>query len=866
MSKRPALLVRHGEALLCGAFLLGLLTGGCSDPAGNQPPTFFTIHHQVFEVGVAHNPVVVVATDKDGDPLSYSMKVTLFVDVAAKTEHFHWRKPGDRLPAMMSFTSDPGQGVLTWAPLASQVGTHEITFIVSDGRATDQEKITVQVTAGSDGGGAPAFLTPSSYVLQLVQSDSITATVAVKDEDSVRVDLSLVNKPEGMTFKIVSEDGKRGEFSWRPTQAQIGAKTIYGFHAVAVDDGGLRTEQLIRIVIRIKDGGGPPPECEGMGEIPHIEHTPLRDQFGRASYPLNARVTDDGSIERVFAAFTTTNPQDLHSFQGTELHPAAAGSSEYVGALPNLTAPDGEDVTYYYYLCAVDDDDPNGEKCDHFWCIPEEAVFTFVAHAQGGQEGCADDAREPNDTRQSAVAVDPGSLPDLWLCPDDEDWFSVQARAGTVLSASILFSTAQGDLALELHAPDGSLLVASATGSDLEEVSMVVPADGVYLLRVLGTFPPGSDGNGYALSLELRGGGGGCAPDAGEPNEDQEQATPLQPGSSGPYTICDGDIDVYRFAVRAGDEIEVQVRFTHRDGDLEALLLDERGATLASGSSADNDEEMQARAATDATWSLAVWGWHGAVNSYHLELGISGGGSCVDWQQEPNDSRDQATLLEGELRGAICNSAAVDDVDYYRLQLPAFTGLRLQARFAQQVGDLDMLLLDDQDRLLHWGDSTSDDELIEFPGLRSAATLLVEVYGYEGAENEYSLRAETIAFPQQCLPDQAEPNGDAVHAALLRVGAEPLELPGFSLCADEQDWYAIDVAEGKTLLAGIDFTPERGILDVTLLRRETVIDRDDGDRGSKTLLGEQLAQGRYLLQVAGRAGLSNLYTLQVMVE
>lgn len=845
--------------------LLGalLLTGssGC-DGGGNHPPVFVTIPQQTYEVGVAHNPLIISASDADGDPLTYTMRVTLFAGTDEQ-EGYSWKKPGDRLPAAMGFVTDPDKATLTWDPLASQVGVHEIVFTVSDGKATDQEKITVTVLAG-EGGGRPEFLTPASYVLQLVQTDTITALVAVKDDDSSRVTLSVEGAPQGLAFKVVSEDGKRAEFSWTPTHEQIAAKAIYSFRVVAVDDGGNRAEQQIRIVIRLKDGGGPRPECPG--EPPTIQHTPLRDQYGRTSYPLVAQIRDDGRIARAFAMFVTGEATDLRDFQGAELRPVPGEPGAYEGELPNLTAAGGDDLTYHYYICAVDDDDAHGDECDHFWCVPEENVYTFVAHAQGSQQGCADDAREPNDHAGQAVAVHAGTLPDLWLCPEDEDWFAVNARAGATLTASILFLTALGDLALELQDADGNVLARSATDSDEESVTLQVPEDGGYLLRVTGEMSPEGDGNGYSLTVALSGGGGSCTADPGEPNEDEAQATPLPRGSSGPYSICPGDIDMYRFDVQAGEAVEVTVRFTHADGDLDALLLDASGATLATSASADDDELLRTRTAAAGTLYLAVFGWQDASNGYELELSVGNGGDCPDFQQEPNETPDQATVLQGATQAAICNGGGGDDVDVYRIELPPFTGLRVRASFSQAEGDLDMMLLDAGEGILGAAWSADDDEEISFPGLTEAGPVYVRIYGYQHAEAAYTLSAELVPFARQCLPDQAEPNEEPGQAGELFPGEGWLSLSGLSLCGTEEDWFAVQLPAAASLTAAIDFPVERGALDLSLQRGETVLDSDHGYSGYKTVGASDLEAGRYLLRVISKGGAANLYTLQVMVQ
>jgi len=837
------------------------------DEQGNHAPAFETIYHQVFRVGESGNRVIVTATDKDGDALAYSLRGKLW-PATDNEQAFTWSAEGDTLPAGMTFSPEPTKAVFTWDPLASQVGSHEVTFIVEDAYARDEEKITVEVRPSEEGGGgAPQFVTPSSYVLQLVQTQTIEAVIAVRDDDSSRVDLSLQGQPDGLDFKVLGGDGKRAQFSWTPTEQQVGDQSIYGFLAVAVDPEGNRTEQRVRIVIRLKDGGGPRPDCPG--EVPSVEHQPMRNQFGPDDYVVTAGVADEGTISRVFAAYTVNDPQDLQSFQAAEFElvdPAEAGGHNYWGVLPNHTQPGGEPVTYYYYVCALDDDDPEGEDCDHFWCVPEEAIFTFVAYPDEGEGDCADDAREPNNSQPQAHPLEPGTVPDLWLCPGDEDWFGVTASAGSTIEASILFSTALGDLALEVLDPQGASLERAATSSDREQISVTAPSDGLHLLRVTGEFPADSEGNGYALSLRLEA-GGDCVPDGAEPNNDRGAAADVAAGESGPYTICAGDEDFYALQVEPGSEIVAEVQFEHRLGDLDARMLGADGTVLASAATEADVETLRHVHGEGGVVYLQVLGVDATNTSYTLQVTVQGVGDCPDLAQEPNDTFEQATWIEADtLQGAICPTGPTADVDVYRLWLPAFTGVGISAAFAHAAGDLDLLLMDASEGLLAVADSSDDNEELHFPGLPEESTAYLVVEGYRGAENTYTLQVEQAPVDQRCRPDRAEPNDTAEDAPRVRHEEGSAELPGLSLCDNEEDWYMVEVGPGGSLLAGIDFVHAQGDLTLALLEGETVLDLSETQSDTETVAGDDLQAGTYRLRVTSEDGRPNLYRLDVLAD
>ena len=114
---------------------------------------------------------------------------------------------------------------------------------------------------------------------------------------------------------------------------------------------------------------------------------------------------------------------------------------------------------------------------------------------------CVEDPLEPNGTPPQAPKIQPNQpYAGLALCPGDLDWYKVDLAAGKVVTVSIQFIDAEGDLDLRLYGPgDTSKPLASSNqpGQDGETIEAVVKTTGTHWIRVNGF-------NGAANSYTLK--------------------------------------------------------------------------------------------------------------------------------------------------------------------------------------------------------------------------------------------------------------------------------------------------------------------------------------------------------------------------
>jgi hypothetical protein len=236
---------------------------------------------------------------------------------------------------------------------------------------------------------------------------------------------------------------------------------------------------------------------------------------------------------------------------------------------------------------------------------------------------CVVDRFEDNDSQATARAMTlPVSESGLALCTMDDDYFTLALAAGDEITASVTFSTAEGDIDLRLLDAAGTSQASSTGVTGTESFTFTANAAATYALRVYlygdaGTSP----GAPYSLSVTTR---PVCPADAAEENDTQAVQRPLAgPGLFTNLAACNLDDDYYRVTLAAGQAITVNVDFAHAEGDIDLYLLDAAGTSRATSLSVDDDESLTftPSAAGNYTIRVRLYGDAGARpgNLYTLE-------------------------------------------------------------------------------------------------------------------------------------------------------------------------------------------------------------------------------------------------------
>ncbi|MEZ4475087.1 MAG: MopE-related protein [bacterium] len=237
--------------------------------------------------------------------------------------------------------------------------------------------------------------------------------------------------------------------------------------------------------------------------------------------------------------------------------------------------------------------------------------------------------------------------------------------------------------------------------------------------------------------------------DAARDNGSAETASAVEDGNRrgiqyGDLQICDErDEDWYSVRLAAGDGLEVDVFFSHAEGDIDVALFKESAAggppvpVDTSVGVTDEETVYERRAATAATYFIRVYRFRPGRSAYRMTVNVFQG--CVDDTEsasgEHNDTSAAAKSLPpvGQTR-QICDY----DDDWYTFQIGQRQRVRIDLLFTHADGDIDMeLFRDGQAAAVARAVSVTDDEVIDQqldPG-----TYRVRVYGVGRATNRYSL-------------------------------------------------------------------------------------------------------------------------------
>lgn len=171
---------------------------------------------------------------------------------------------------------------------------------------------------------------------------------------------------------------------------------------------------------------------------------------------------------------------------------AAGGDNERFSALAPATG------TYYLQVYLYADYGPP---------LVDGAAYDLNLTVAAPAVACGADALEPNNTPQQATVVGGvGVWTGLEQCAD-ADWFVLFANAGQTIDVTALFQFADGDIDATLYTSNQVEVGHGGATTDNEQITVVAPSTGTYLLKVYLYADNGgglAGGAAYDLDIEVR--------------------------------------------------------------------------------------------------------------------------------------------------------------------------------------------------------------------------------------------------------------------------------------------------------------------------------------------------------------------------
>jgi hypothetical protein len=652
-----------------GSVLSGLALSGCGSKAD---PALDPISPQTVSVSETLR-VPLTVTNPDG------VAITGFRFEAPDLEDL----PGFSRSAGISGTT--GGGEFRFTPLASHVGTFDITFIMTWSGGEDRQSTVIEVEPAAN--TAPVFLRPGAGgTYDLTRNPCVDFDIEVRDDDSTNVQInSRVDLPQGAT--LYDGGNKTGNFHWCPTPDQVSSSLRYtiAIEAADEDDGHAPTEKDYIVVLR----GTARPDCPG--DAPTISVTAPSDGGSvtyNGGFAVTVNASDDmGLRDAPLLYYTTTEPEDISnpdvtSFSQIAFAPGSSGT--FSARVPSLGLEEGDEAQVWIVASAIDNDDTTGTSCDH---QTDTAVLSFTAvGASAASNGAACDA----------------------------------CGASTECSSGICASAAGGAQCLDSCAGGESC----ASGSCVSVTSV----DGAV------TMACGDVAAACTTTSE-------CTNDSHEPNNDITQATELSGSSSG--QICPLDADYYSVSATAGTRVSFTVDgFTSEDGDLDLEIVNAGGTIVASSAGTDDSETAGYCLNTGATIYARVVGYRLAANSYSISTTSAACAACSDDSGENDDTFATARNLTGTdgdrlFDGTICPA----DDDFIGFDVTTAGAVRIELA-TEGAGDLDIELLGTTGRIAISEEAGGDELIVQ---TLAAGHYVVHVYGFDDASGDYVGSINTTA-------------------------------------------------------------------------------------------------------------------------
>ncbi len=489
------------------------------------------------------------------------------------------------------------------------------------------------------------------------------------------------------------------------------------------------------------------------------------------------------------------------------------------GVAVSVGATDDEAITYTAseagtYLIRVNLHSDGGT-------IPGNGYDMTIVH-EPAPSLCDDDIYENNNSMGRATPIDAGTLRDLHACPGDPDLYRFNLREGDEIGVSLAFTHAEGNIDLRLADSAGSVVASSMSAEDRESLTYVATETGSHYIRVDLTADSGATpGNDYVMTVTHDPAAVPCTDDGFEENDTPGGAAGVEEGTQRGLRVCPGDLDYYAFDLDAGDELRVDLVFSHDEGNIDLRLMEDGTERILASSLSTSDRETITYTAPESGTFLIRVNLNGDSgrtpgNSYDMTIVHEPAVLlCEDDGLENNDSISRATPIEeGDFPGLqVCPG----DLDFFSIDLNEGDELTVTLDFSHAEGDIDLRLKDPDGRALAFSLSDTDGESFTYTATADGTYYIrVDLHFDSGAilGNRYDMTVEhepVVIVP--CDDDAYEENDSMSRATSIDAGT----YRDLQICPSDLDYYSFNLHEGDEIGVVLDFRHSEGNIDLRLI-------------------------------------------------
>ncbi len=440
------------------------------------------------------------------------------------------------------------------------------------------------------------------------------------------------------------------------------------------------------------------------------------------------------------------------------------------------------------------------------------------------------DAEANNQYQSQASWIDPGEYEDLSICLSDIDWFSFEVGADKVVTVKITYTYSFGDLSLAVRDDSNSILLASNTTENFEEISyettwastayVMVRGQGsgvrnLYSLYVTIEDPQQPDEEEFEeetwedeeeeeseielADVEEEEYVPACLDDPYEPSSLEDPAE-LHAGLFQDLILCEDDSDYYSIVLDDRDEVEVSFT-SEMYGHIRICLIPVNPVQMRCFNQDTFEGSVSYTVPLNEGGQHIIYVthrslWTGWRSPYSINVHVTPYGGCTNDEYEPNNLPEDATT--GLVDTAISLQFCPWDADIFSYHLDQGETIRADLTFQQEDGNIDLRLVNANGEEVKRSDSTSDNEVLVYTA-ETAGDYLLYAYILSNYATSGTLYVAK-GFDAICAEDGYEDNDSTVQAIVMEQGT--IEM---TICPDDEDWLALDLADNEHVEAYIRY-------------------------------------------------------------